>query len=518
MVKQIESEIVNNQGQLAGDEIDLLALVKSVFSTWRFVLVALLLVSLLFGTYKAIKIAFLPGEVTYSKPIRLTFKGADKLEFPSGAKFAYGDIIAPAVAALAHQRNNLSAYGISVEQLQQSLRAEPYAPTYDLIMLKYQKKMADKKLTIEQLAELESNMWSDIKQATSGTVLISMQFEKLTLPEDVASKLLSDIAAIWAEKTIHDKGVLNINIPISTAKTLDPQLIGRVEYIIVSDLLKEKLELLRVNIKLLTEFQGAATIKDPVTGMGLVDLSTAVEDFSKYIVDDALSPIRQLGLAKNNRLSVFYYEDKLKKLEMELVLFENQAVLAKDAYDSYVQAGPQGSGLKSGATQQVSPQVDSDFLDKLVAMSGDSEREKYRQKLNQQWLTLTLKASQVKNQIAEVNQILASLKKAESANSGVKNGLELEYQNRVKADLPLILTKLTSFFDVTDRIYTQMSVESVGLNDQLYHQIINGIMIDKVGLEIKQTVLTWFALMFLTMVIVAPSIMIRRALREKTEI
>lgn len=516
MIKQYESENASTHEQ-HGDEIDLLALLKSVLSTWRIVLLALVIVSILFGIYKAIKISFLPSEITYSKPIRLTFKGADKLEFPNGAKFNYGDIIAPAVASLAHERNRLNEYGISVEQLQQALRAEPYAPTYPLIMLQYQKKMADKKLTIEQLADLEKEMKSDIKQATTGAVAVSLYFEKLHLPEDIASKVLADIAAIWAEKTIRDKGVLSINIPISTAKTLDAELVGRVEYIIVSDLLKAKLELLRTNIALLSSSQGVATIKDPATGMGLVDLSAAVDDLEKYVIDDSLSPIRQLGLAKNNKLSVFYYEDKVKKLEMDLALLEDKAALAKNAYDSYVQASQSGAdaGTKMGANPQVSPQVNSDFLDRLVTMSGDAEREKYRQKLNQQWLTGTLKAAEIKNQIIEANQIISSLKKADANGPSVKSAVEQEYQNRVKESLPIILTKLAGFFDVTDRIYKQLSIESIGLTDQLYSPITNSVLVEKSGLEIKKTILTWVALLFLTVVIVTPAVMIRRALKDK---
>ena len=519
MVKQYESENLNNQSQ-AGDEIDLLALLRSVVRTWRVALTALVAVTLVFGAYKAIKIAFLPSEVIYSKPIRLTFKGADKLQFPNEAKFSYGDIIAPAIASIVHERNHLNDYGVSVEDLQQSLTAEPYAPTYPLIILKYQKKMADKKLTVEQLSELEANMWSDVKQATSGTVLISMQFEKISLPRDVASKVLADIPAIWAEKTIRDKGVLDINIPISTAKTLNKDLIENVEYMIVSDLLDEKLSLLRKNIKVLSESQGVSTVKDPVTGMNLFDLSTTIDDTGKYVIDDVLSPIRYLGLTKENKSSIFYYEDKLKKSNMELDLLMNQADLAKQAYDSYMQGQQQSSQelvQKSGSSTLVSPQINNDLLDRLVAMSGDADREKYRQKLNQQWLEYTLEAAEIKNRISDTKQILAALRKTEANGGAARNPAEQEYLDRVKAALPEILAKLSSYFDITDRIYKQLSIESVGLRDQLYTPITNSVLVDKAGLEVKQTILTWIALMFLTVVIVVPTVMVRRALKEKAE-
>ena len=509
----VQHDIHDSQDNLRdNDEIDLLALVRSALSTWRTVVFSLMLVSMLYGGFKAIKVAFLPGEITYSKPIRLTFKGSDKLEFPSGARFSYGDIIAPAVVSVVHERNHLSEYGLTAEVLQRSLSAEPYSPTYPLIIERYQKKLSDKKLTVEQVSELETNMRSDIKQATLGSVLISMHLEKVRLPKDVASKVLADIPAVWAERTIRDKGVLDINIPIATAKTLNVELIEHVEYMIVSDLLKEKLGLLRKNIASLSEAQGVETVKDPVTGMSLYDLTTALDDLGKYVIDEVLSPIRYLGLTKDNKLSVFYYEEKLKRLDMELALLENQANLAKQAYDSYTQQQNQGSvDSPQKGTALMAPQIDNDLLDRLVAMSSDIDREKYRQKLNQQWLNFNLSAADVKNSIADTKQVLTSLKTVN--NSSARSGVEDAYLDRVKDALPEILKKLSSYFDITDRIYQQLSIESVGVRDQLYIPVTNSVLVERDGIELKQTFIIWAALMFLTVIVAVPTTMIARALK-----
>src|SRR5690606_6102366 len=145
---------------------DLLDLVKAFLATWKVWLVALILVTGLYGAFLAAKILLISNEVTYSKPIRLTFPNAHKLEFPSGAPFSFGDIVAPAVVQLAHQRNNLDEYDMSVADLQGSLSAAPYAPTYPLILERYSRLMGDKRLTVEQLEVLQARLDGELDQAT----------------------------------------------------------------------------------------------------------------------------------------------------------------------------------------------------------------------------------------------------------------------------------------------------------------------------------------------------------------
>ena len=496
------------------DEIDLLGLIKAVLATWKVWLLALIVVSALYGAYQASKIVILSNEITYAKPIRLTFPDAHKLQFPNGSPFAFGDIIAPAVVQLAHQRNRLDEYDMTVADLQGSLSAEPYAPTYPAIVEKYRKLLADKKLNFEQVEEIQGRMQAELDQASRGSVLISMRLDKAQLPESVASKVLSDIPAIWAERAIKDKGVLDLNIDLSSSRSLNTELIQKVEYMIVSDLLDEKVNLLRENITKLSAFEGVSTIADPETGMKLPDLTNAIDDMNRYVIDELMSPIRYLGLSRDPQLSVYYYEDRLKKLRMELSLLQNQAALAKEAFDTYRRAERVTTGGGESSSMVVS-QLGGDTLDKLMQMSGESEREAYKQRLNQQWLDFNLRAADVKSRITDVELIIISLTEAEKKRNG-NDRLEAYqlYLDRVNEALPGILDQLTNYFDVTERIYNQLSIEAVGVRDRLYSPITSRVLAEKEGLDIKKVILVWIALMFLTTVIVVPVVMVRNAMKK----
>jgi hypothetical protein len=503
-----------NTLERSDDEIDLLGLLKAVLATWKLWFIALIVVTGLYGAYQASKIVILSNEVTYAKPIRLTFPDAHKLQFPNGSPFAFGDIIAPAVVQAAHQRNQLNEYDMSVADLQGSLSAEPYAPTYPAIVEKYHKLLADKKLTFDQTEEIQGRMQAELDQASRGTVLISMRLDKSQLPESVASKVLSDIPAIWAERAIKDKGVLNLNINLSSSRSLNIDLIQTVEYMIVSDLLDEKVALLRGNIEKLAAFEGVSTISDPESGMKLTDLTNAIDDMNRYVIDELMSPIRYLGLSRDAQLSIFYYEDRLKKLRMELSLLQNQASLAKEAFDTYRRA-EQVMATGGESSSMVVSQLGGDTLDKLMQMSGEAEREAYKQRLNQQWLDFNLQAAQVKSRITDVELIVISLREAaKSHNGGERLEAHQLYLDRVNDALPGILKQLSSYFDVTERIYNQLSIEAVGVRDRLYSPITNRVLTEKEGLDVKKVILVWLALMFLTTVIVIPVLMIRNAMKK----
>jgi hypothetical protein len=498
------------------DEIDLLQLLRSLLKTWKPLLVALVAVSVIFGATKALQLVFVVNQATYSKPIRLTFPNAHKLVFPSGAKFSYSDIIAPAVVQMAFERNKLGDFGLSVADLQGSLSAVPYAPTYPVIIKRYEKLMSDKKLSVEQLTDLQKRMQEEIAQATSGEALISLRLDKEELPQGVVDKLMNDIPAIWAERALKEKGVLNINAQLASVNSLNANLIQLSDVLVAGDMLNEKIGLLKRNIEAMSKFEGAQSIADPVSGMKLMDLSFSVNDFNHYVINGLLAPVRMLGLSNNYHSTAYYYEDKIIKLKTSLAALQRKSTAIQEVYNSYLQYEPsttQNTGEGKGTTTMVSSQLTGDMIDKLVSLSGGAAKEQYKQELNDKRLLLISDIASTEGEISDSQFILSALK---ASTSRAKLALtEEQYLSKVKTELPQVLAKMTEFFGVSERIYNQLSVESVGIRDQLYVPVTNTILANKSLIDIKSTVLIWAALMFLTAVIVVPFCMIRNVMKAR---
>ncbi len=493
------------------DEIDLLQLLKSALATWKHWLVALIVVTAIYGGIKAIQITATTPETVYSKPIRLTFPNAHKLLFPSGAKFAYSDIVAPAVIKIAYERNNIKDYGWTIADLQSALTASPYSPSYPLLMKRYGILMADKKLTADQIVDLQKQMEKDIEQATSGEALISLRLEKKDLPKDIADKLLSDIPAIWAERAIKQKGVLQINVQLASANSINRDLILNEDPLVAGDIITTKLQALKSNIGKLSGYEGAQSIIDPVSGMKILDLTYAAEDMSNYLLGSLVAPVRELGLTESPQKTIYYYQDRTKKLLLQLGALNKKAQAVKTVYDSYSQS-PSNSPTTNGGNASLSD-ISSDVVDKLVSLSGDADRQKYRQQLHTQWIELIAETAELEASIQDAQLVLDAVKKSLSTQKTeeYKNYLEL-----TKKEIPLIVDKLVGLYEVSERIYEQLSIESVGVKDQLYIPVTNTILSTRVLIDLKTTILTWIALMFLTSVLVIPGVMIQRSLREKS--
>ena len=500
---------VKDQPQV-NDEIDLLQLLKSALATWKHWLIALVVVSAAFGAVKAIQIAALTPETVYSKPIRLTFPNAHKLLFPSGAKFAYNDIVAPAVVQAAFDRNKIAEHGWTVGELQAALTAAPFSPSYPLLMKRYGILMADKKLTADQVAELQKQMEKDIEQATSGEALVSLRLNKKDLPKDVATQLLNDIPAIWAERAIKQKGVLTINAQLASATSINKDLVINEDPIVASDIIGEKLNVLKSNIKELVEYEGAQSIVDPVSGMKLQDLNYAVTDVENYLFGSLVAPIRELGLTDAPQKTIFYYQDRIKKLNLQLGALKKRADAVKTVYESYNQGGTNVAA--SGATGL--SDINADVVDKLVSLSGDAEKQKYRQELHTNWIDLMEQVANLEASINDAQLVLDAVKKSTGAQ---KTDEYKKYLESTQQQIPQILDKLISLYQVSDRIYEQLSIESVGVTDQLYIPVTNSVLSTRVLIDLKSTVLTWIALMFLTSVLVIPGVMIRNAMKSKKD-
>lgn len=494
------------------DEIDLLKLFKSALATWKHWLIALIIVSAVFGVVKAVQISLLTQEVAYSKPIRLMFPNAHKLTFPNGARFAYNDIVSPAVVKIAYDRNSIKEYDINISELQAALTAGPYSPQYSLIVKRYGILMADKRLSADQLGELQKQMEKDIEQATAGEALITLRLDKKDLPKEVANRLLNDIPAIWADIAIKQKGVLNINVQLASAGSINKELILNEDPIVASDIIGEKLQTLKLNISKLSDFEGVQSIADPVTGMKILDLTYVADDMSNYLLGGLVAPIRELGLTDSAQKTIYYYQDRIKKLNLQLNALDKKATSVKTVYDSYSQGASNNVTASTGNSTAIS-EINSDLVDKLLSLSGDADKQKYLQELHNNWIKLKEQIADIELNIQDAEQILTAVRKSINIQ---KTEEYKTYLESTKKEMPVLLDKLVGFYQVSERLYAQLSIESSGVKDQLYIPVTNDVLSNRVLIDIKGTILIWLAFMFITTVIVVPGVMIINAMKSKT--
>jgi hypothetical protein len=496
-----------NENTSDSDDIDLSKLFSSIIKTWKPWLLAVISVTVIFVIIKVTQILLFPQEITYSKPIRLTFLDRDKLTYPNGAAFSYSDIVSPTVVQQVYQTNNIQSKNISIADLQLALSSTPYSPDYPFIKKRFEQLLDNKKNTPDQIKELNKQLESELKQATaSSEVLVSLHSSKFKNDPMLVSKILDDIPAFWAQEMVN-KGVLAMNSPIYSGASLNTELIKDQDLLIVKSILEQKINLLRENIDVLSKFDGAQSIKDKITGLKLLDLSTHLDDIERVIIASIFSPIHLLIDKTKSYSAQYFYDEKAKKIKLELLKLGKIESALKSNESPYF-------NWEHASKTHIAPtefsQINGDAIDKIVHLSGSLEKEQYKQKLNNDWLNLIDKKSSNENELFKTEQLLNALKLE-------RNSLPEEikkYSEYVEVEVTKILTTLASYFDVTQRIYEEIGRQKRSDSDKLYMPISNAMIIEKHFDKIA-IILTWFLLMVLTSVIVIPLAMIRNSKKAK---
>ncbi|MEJ2443286.1 MAG: hypothetical protein P8Y42_07465 [Exilibacterium sp.] len=500
------------------DDFSLLDIIQSIGKIWKQWLVALVLVALAYMGYSVIQYLKVSKVPVYRKVIEFTFPGVEKSQYPNGSRFSLEDLIAPVVVNEVYDINNLHEYGISVDQFRTALTVEPYVPHYFMIIEKYDRLLNTKRIKTPELENLQDRLQAELSVASKGAAVLSLYLNKISLPETVVEKVVTQIPEVWARRSIWEKGVLKLNIKLATSKAIDTDLSGQVDYMLISDYLTQKTALVDGNIEKLLQLADAALIVDQKSGLRLADIQQELNDLRRYVIDEVMSPVRSLGLSRNPDMALYYYEDKRRTFQSKLELLKNQAALVKNALDRYTAnswAEPI-RGRSVGNNGTVNQQFSSGAIDKIISLSSNVKSEEFRQKLNRQWLDIEMQYAQLKHDIGETDRLIGALKN--SGKNVEKVSIKEQYLTRAEEKLPEILERLREYLDVTHRIYQQVSMENVGINDRLYRALSNKPFVKKTNFSIKKKLMILAVMLFLTSLVVVPILMIHNALRKRVEI
>ncbi len=500
------------------DDVDLLGIIGSIGKIWKQWFVSLVLVAMVFSVY-AIMLYLKASKVpVYRKAIEFTFPGVEDNQYPNGTHFSLDDLIAPIIVNEVYNINKLSEYGVTVEQFRSALTVEPFVPEYFMIIKKYEKKLsAGLRLKVPEIAQLQEQLAAELSVAKKGAALISLYLNKMSMPETVIEKVVTQIPAVWARRAVKEKGVLKLNIKLATSRSIDKDLSQQIDYMLISDYLAQKARLVEGNIEKLQQLSDAALVVDDQTGLTLTDVQQELNDLKFYVIDEVMSPIRTLGLSRNVDMALYYYENKKVTLENRLKLLINQADLVKTTLDNY-SPGKQGSRNVSevSAKGTYNQQFSSGAIDKIMSLSSDLKSEEFRQSLNERWLNLKMQQSNLRHETGKVSRLIAALKNTESNAESIS--IKEQYLTRAEKKMPEVLEKLKEYLDVTQRIYLKLSEENIGVNGHLYRQLSNKPYLKSFDFSVKKMGVIFVALLILASIVIVPVLMIRNALKNRARL
>lgn len=475
------------------DEIDLRDLFLRIWATRVKVVSAVLLVSALYACFVAVQYLTRDKTTTYSQVFTLTFNGLANGQYPDGSPFSITDLVSNSVIQAVYQNQPALQNGMSRTDLAGAITVERYTPDYFLIVERYER-MNREGMSAQQLAALQQEMQAALR--ASGALKLS-----LTTPESVNNAIpqqaLSAIATEWAKQAIEEKGVLQLNTPIYSARIFDEQRFEQLDYLVGIELLLENVGKVQENIAALKELPGSTGVIDDETGYTLEDLEKALDDVANYDLRQLIDPVKRLGIAKDPELVKLFYQSRLVDLELEKQQHTRSAQIARQVLAEYSGntnfAKVQGSAAQQNA---LVPQLGDGFLDRLLEVSRQGDDLGYQQKLTDQILAFENSALAVEQQIAEINLTLSALEDQSNSQTVLA-----QYAQGVSERMPKLLQILRDYTGIVARLHGKISEDSIGAV---------GGLIQAEGasfLKVQQPVLTisdallFFALMMMTVFI-----------------
>ena len=509
MADQIEEASTYN------DEIDLKALLMAILDTRVWVVAALLVASAAFWVLVVLQNNFKPEIHRYESRIDLVFAGVTSGAYPNGSPFSLSDVIAPVVLNEIYEKNELETF-LGRQAFLSSFTVEPYTPGRQFILTKYEGLLANKKLGPTEIEELQARYDVELRNNALGsaTIIFTSQGDS-GMPLSLIKNVIREIPAEWSRRMIEDQGVVRADRRMYTSKVVDVNIVEGLDYLIMYEVLLERLRLLDANIATLRGMPNGLVVFDDVSKFNLPDLEQAVRDVRQYQIGPVMNPIGRLGVAKDTRTVELYFNNSLETLARTTSVLEAKQRNFEKAYDDYSQVSAIESAGRSGGTSTGSmiPQFGAEFLDKIVDLTKSGEDLEYRQDLNKQGLAIANELADAAGERVRITALITAVQGTDDTPETI--ALKKEYEARLLREMPGLFVQLEGYFDVCTRLYLKLSGEQLGSSGDLYRYTDGQIDVSVSGNILNMSNIKWFVIVcFLVIVIVVPLTMVRNALRK----
>lgn len=422
--------------------------------------------SVLFGVWHMLTPQ--PKYVKFSQIFELNFEGLSQQRFPDGTPFLLSEVVGRPVLAKVHEDLALLAtHDLSLLELSNALQIAPYSADYQRLVQTARSQV--KSETLEgDLSRISQQLGTDLKAAQSGAMQLSLVLPQSRALEDaVAFEILESVVRAWAVSAVNDRGVLGLDVPIYTAIMFDASRFKLLDYLVAIELLIENIDLVQANIERVQQVPNASNIRDTQTQFNLEDTAKALVDVAQIDLQLLADPIRQFGLSQDPNTMRLLYQRRMAELK-----------IARDSLQDRVQATQDvtniGLASDEGLAQSWSQLGDS-FIDRLIDLAAQGEDEASRQALTNQILEYQQQLVSLAQEEAELLDVLARLDRF-TANTRSASQVTFEDALQVSVDQSFvdILSQLTHYTNIVERIHTQLGLQASGGIDQLVRTTSSG--------------------------------------------
>ena len=490
------------------DEISLKPYFEALRGYRRVIGAAVVGVGTLFVVGVLLVFLIAPVERVGSVQFRLLFDGAAQGQYPNHTPFSVSEIVAAPVLTEVYKVNDLQRFG-KYENFKDSMFVQQSNPDLDLLAFEYQALLADTKLSPVDRARIQDEFKKKRAAMVDPSFSISMRRnERLkTLPRDLMDKVLMDTLNTWAKQADERKGASKYNVAVLSANILQKDVLEREDYLVAIDILRSKANRVLDTLTEIAKLPGARAIRVGQERVTLADVRTSLEEVVRFRLEPLLGLIRSEGVTKNTRGLALYASNQLFQLNLEKQESADVVQALQASLREYMaQSGPSSGDSKAGASgsgggtsggQDMMPQLDQSFLDRIMALSTAQADAEYRRKLTDRLIEESVKMAARSREAAYYDDLVKELRGTTTRSVGSPEVVALIKTRSLEA-----FNEIAKGVEQTGAIYRELSALNLNPSTTLFSVSGPFSLQTQRSLTVKTVGLYFVLLMMLTLIVV----------------
>lgn len=380
-----------------------------------------------------------PSTTTHRFAISLTMISGETGQYANGMPYSPTDLRSPGVLEAVYERNDLGRYGLDFREFSASVAVESYSPVQLGLSERYRAQLRDSNLTTEERRVIEEQFRDALNEARYDGALISFTVpDNLRIPADVASKVVTDIPAVWSELYIEVLGVTDSALARSEASLLDPELAASLDYPLAYDYLVDGLDQLDERLESTAEEPGSNSAILEEENVTLFDLRRSADRVRAINVNKVLRPIVDTGVSRNPTLTSLSYENLIDVLRVEERLATERAQIVTSVISDNATNAAAGEGAAEGSSGGATSiaQFGDSFIDRIVELSLSGAGLEFKQVLQTKKLEFAEDAAELAKQRRTAERRLVAIRSFQSGNTAANmDNLTEQYTNTLAASV-----------------------------------------------------------------------------------
>ena len=216
--------------------------------------------------------------------------------------------------------------------------------------------------------------------------MYSVNFRRTTrasrVPASLVAKLLQDTLSVWARHAVERKGVNRFDLAVLSKNALRDDFWASEAPAVGADILRNTVEETLATVDQLAALPSAGAIRIGPEQRSLGDIRLHLRDLVSFKIEPLIGLIRSSAISGEPREAERYFQGRAFEVRLARDEAVGQIKTLQDSLRAYQQRGSTDATVSAEERRSsLMPQLSESFIDRLVALSSESQDIAFRQDL-----------------------------------------------------------------------------------------------------------------------------------------